>query len=83
MWLDFPIYAALRSAPSRWLLRAPNDDPFLPAVVTVAAIDEPAYCGHAKRSAVVIRPFDHDRNLTRAEIGNASWRDDLLQLALA
>jgi hypothetical protein len=74
-------YAVRRVVLGGWLLLARNDDPFLPAVVAVAAIDEPDYCGQ-KRSATVTRLFDaYKVGRTRAEIGNVSWRDDLLQLA--
>jgi hypothetical protein len=73
------LFAVHRSAPGRWLLHARSDDPFLPAVVLVAAIDQPAYPS-IERGADVI-PFDLDRKLSRGTINNFSWRDDLLQLA--
>jgi hypothetical protein len=78
--MELPLYALQRSASGRWLLRAPVFDPFLPAVVAVAVFVEPAYPGAGRRRGDVI-PFDHTKTLSRAEIGNASWRDDLRQLA--
>jgi hypothetical protein len=81
LMLDFPHYAAQCSAAGRRLIRAPVDDPLLPAVVLVAAVDEPIYRGATKRSAIVVRPFDPDRKPTRAEIGNIDWRGELLQFA--
>jgi hypothetical protein len=82
MELNLPLYALQRSAPGYWLVRAPAEDPLLPAVVVVAAFDEPAaYCGPAKRSAIVVRPFDPDRKPTRAEMGNGNWRGELLECA--
>jgi hypothetical protein len=83
MWpevFNLPLYAASVSGRGRWLLRAPVSDPFLPATAIISSINEPTYAGHARRSGEVI-PFDHTKTLSRAEIGNASWRDDLLQLA--
>jgi hypothetical protein len=82
MQLDLPLYAAARLTSGRWLVRAPNADPFLPAVHTVAVLeDEP----------MTIKPahFNHPRSAlrtsrvpqTRAEIGDINWRDDLLQIA--
>ena len=44
--------------------------------------DEPAYCGHAKRSADVTRLFANPNpSKTRAEIDNVDWRSDLLEIA--
>jgi hypothetical protein len=60
--------------------RHPGDS-LLPAVVAVAAVEEPAYCGRAKRSTIVVRPFDPDSKPTRAEMGNVSWRGELLECA--
>jgi hypothetical protein len=37
----WPVFAVQRSAPSRWLVRAPDADPFLPAVRVVAVLEEP------------------------------------------
>ena len=75
------IYAVQRSAPGHWIVRAPDDDPLLPATVIVAAIDAPAYCGRAIRSTIVVRPFDPDRKPTRGEINNLDWRGELLESA--
>jgi hypothetical protein len=78
---DLPLIAVQRLGCGRWLLRASVADPFSPAVVAVAALDEPDYAGDAKRSAIILRPFDHTKTLSRGTINNFSWRDDLLQLA--
>jgi hypothetical protein len=45
MELDMPIFAVQRLASGQWLVRAPSDDPFLPAVAVVDVIgdsEEPA-----------------------------------------
>jgi hypothetical protein len=80
----FPIFDCFRdhrSAPGYWLVWAPSEDPFLPATVAVAAVEEPAYSEHARRSEIVVRPFDTDRKRTRGEINNLGWRGELLQCA--
>jgi hypothetical protein len=74
-------FAVERAAPGHWLVRVPSDDPFLPATVLIAVLREPSYCGHAKRSAHVIRYPPPHAAKTRADFGTVSWRDDLLQLA--
>jgi len=38
MEFDLPLYAVQRTVPDRWLVRAPNADPFLPAVHAVAVL---------------------------------------------
>ena len=88
MRLDLPLYALQRSAPGRWLLRAPNDDPCEPAVRIVAAIDEPGYTGvKMQRSDNMMRSFRafdqrKPRPQTRAEVGDIVWpREQLLECA--
>jgi hypothetical protein len=48
---ELPLFALERAAPGRWLVRAPSDDPLLPAVVAIAAVEEPAYAGTSKWQA--------------------------------
>jgi hypothetical protein len=43
MEIEFPLYAMQRTDNGRWLIRAPADDPRLPAVAVVAALDEPVW----------------------------------------
>jgi hypothetical protein len=45
LWIEHPLYAAHRSPPGRWLVRAPLSDWLLPAVALVAAVDEEDYAG--------------------------------------
>jgi hypothetical protein len=40
MCRGLPIFAVQRLRSGDWLVRAPSDDPCLPAVVTVAVVDE-------------------------------------------
>jgi hypothetical protein len=77
------VFALRRATPHRWLVQAPC--PFLPAVIAVAAVEEPSYAGAKWRSAntvVAMRsfPLPHAAK-SRADYGDVSWRDDLLQLA--
>jgi hypothetical protein len=84
MWpevFNLPLYTVHVSSRGRWLLRAPSEDPFLPATVIVAAVEVLDFCGRAKWGAVVTRLFDPRSGRTRAEVGNIDWRDDLLQLS--
>jgi hypothetical protein len=81
MALDLPLFAVQRSGFGHWLLRAPVEDPLLPPVAVVAAVEEPAYWGYARRSEIVVRPFDSDRKRTRGEMSNLDWRGELLQCA--
>jgi hypothetical protein len=83
---DLPLYALERSAPGNWLMRAPDDDPFLPATVAVAAIAEPSYVGASKWQAantvVAMRSYPPPHAAkTRAESGDANWRSELLECA--
>jgi hypothetical protein len=77
--------ALRRSTLSTWSLVAASAfrrDPFEPAVHVVAVIEEPAYSTCAMyRAGRVIRPFDPNKKPTRAELGNVSWRDELLEYA--
>jgi hypothetical protein len=43
MCIQVPIYAAQRCGPGHWLIRAPDPDPFMPAVLSVAVLVEPDY----------------------------------------
>jgi hypothetical protein len=74
---DPPLFALQRLGPRRGLLRAPCADPFLPAVCVAAVLDERDYAGDA------MKPLSTSTRVptTRAEFGNISWREDLLQLA--
>jgi hypothetical protein len=65
---DLPIFALQRSAPGRWVLWAPDENPFTPAVHAVAVLED-----------MTMRPTAPTR--TRAEWGNVDWHEDLLQLA--
>jgi hypothetical protein len=38
---DLPLFAVQRSPSGEWIVRAPVDDPFLPAVAVVDVIGEP------------------------------------------
>ena len=80
--LDGPVSLAVqRSAPGHWLLRAPSDDPLLPPVVLVAAVDAPDYAG-AARTVIAMRSYPPLRRPeTRAEYSNVDWRSRLLECA--
>ena len=73
--LDGPVSLAVqRSAPGHWLLRAPSDDPLLPPVVLVAAVEAPDYA-RAARTVIAMRSYPPLRRPeTRAEYGNVDWR---------
>jgi hypothetical protein len=86
MELDLPLYALQRSGSGRWLIRAPDSDPFAPAVRSIAAIVEPDYPTiEEPRGATVIRAFRSWQSRvpqTRAEIGDINWpRQELLEIA--
>jgi hypothetical protein len=70
MWPQLPLIFALQRLPHGWLVRAPNADPFLPAVRAVAVLeDEP----------MPMKPDVTTR--TRGEIGNIDLRSHLLEPA--
>jgi hypothetical protein len=84
---DLPLCAVRQSGPGRWLILAPSDDPFTPAVSCVAVLEEAAYAGTNSQpsSDVVIRAFRSfpaRTPKTRAEVGGIAWpRQDLLEIA--
>ena len=83
---DLLLFALQRAAPGRWLVRAPYEDPLLPAVVAVAAVEEPDYAGTSKWQAantvVTMRPFPPPHGAqTWAEFGDVNWRSELLECA--
>jgi len=81
MCIQVPIYAAQRSGPGHWLIRAPDPDPFMPAVLSVAVLVEPDYpILEEQRGAQVIR-LSPDTIKTRGDYSDQSWRSDLLQIA--
>jgi hypothetical protein len=43
MHVGLPFYAVHRSSSGRWLVWAPDSDPFSPAVRCVAVLEEPDY----------------------------------------
>jgi hypothetical protein len=85
MWpevFNLPLYAAHVSGRGRWLLRAPSDDPFLPATVAVAAVEVPDFCGHPKWSGDVIRSFRGSDPRKPQPSGDIVWpRNQLLEVA--
>jgi hypothetical protein len=82
MCIQVPIYAAQRSGPGHWLIRALDPDPFMPAVLSVAVLVEPDYSVlEEQRGAHVIR-LSPDTSKTRGDYNDrGGWRSDLLQIA--
>jgi hypothetical protein len=81
MEFDLPLYALRRLASGHWLIRAPDSDPFMPALRCVAALEEPDYpVVEEQRGGEVIR-FKSDIPKARSQINNIDWRADLLELA--
>jgi hypothetical protein len=87
MMIDAPIYAVHRSSSGRWLVWVPSsDDLCLPAIQSVAVLEEPDYLSAEKRRGTnVIRSFRSWQSRvpkTRAEINDISWpRQELLEIA--
>jgi hypothetical protein len=81
MELDLPLYALQRSGSGRWLPRTFCDNPFTPAVLSVAVFDEPDYSGAEKqRGGQVIRLHPNTTRI-RGETNNLDFRTDLLEVA--
>jgi hypothetical protein len=86
MRFDPPLYALQRSA-GRWLVSAPDHDPFTPAVRCIAAIAEPDYSAveEPRSNSTVIRSFRSWQSRVpkmRAEIDDIGWpRQELLEIA--
>jgi hypothetical protein len=82
-----PLFALQRVAPNRWLIRSPSDDPFAPAIQTVAVLKKPDYpaVNEPRSSSAVIRSFRSWQSRvpkTRAEINDIGWpRQELLEIA--
>jgi hypothetical protein len=69
------IFAVQHVAPDRWLVWVPDDDPFTPAVHSVAIFQEPDYAGAVVRRGGSVIRFDPNATRTRAEIGEIDWRE--------
>jgi hypothetical protein len=82
-----PSYAVHRSGSGYWLIRAPSDDPFMPAVRVVEVIADRGYARiqEPRSSGAVIRAFrafdrDKPQPQPRAEVDDRLHRE-LLELA--
>src|SRR6516162_4838675 len=85
--IGVPVFAVHRSRSGRWLVWAPDNNPFAPAVRSIAALAEPDYSAfeEPRSSSAVIRSFRSWQSRvpkTRAEINDISWpRQELLEIA--
>ena len=81
MHIGVPIYAVHRSGSGRWLVWAPDSDPFAPAVRCVVVVAEPDYPNVAEQRGGEVIRFKPDIPKARGQINNIDWRTDLLELA--
>ena len=77
--LSLPLFAVQRCGADRWLVRAPDSDPYGPAVRLVAMVDDAAYAELSKPSEAVppatyrsVAPNLFDRIIEQTISGSAS-----------